>query len=140
MSTYLIAHIGHTTKEDEHIIWWKPDNRCYTICIDEAGRYTEEKALSICRDGVNIGVPLDAVQTLARSTPYYRRSNGTLNRMYDGGQNRPVPNSPEAWATLLSRRIFPSHASKTEKPTPMPPAKARSIYLDGIVDSAGGPL
>jgi hypothetical protein len=30
-SEYLIAHIGHTTKSHEHITWWKPDSRGYTV-------------------------------------------------------------------------------------------------------------
>lgn len=44
MSDLLIAHIGHTLREHEHITWWKPDSRGYTICIDKAGRYGEVEA------------------------------------------------------------------------------------------------
>lgn len=129
---YLIAHIGHTQKHHEHVTWWKPDSRGYTICIDKAGRYSEAQALSICRTGENIGVPVNAVQPLARSTPYYRQSSGKLAGLYDGGPHRPVPNSRDAWSAILSLRVFPSHASKTEKPTPMPPSKMRAIYIDGV--------
>lgn len=138
MSHHLIAHIERTIKSNEHISWWKPNGLGYTICIDKAGRYTEEQARSICRHGASIGVPVDAVQPLARSTPYYRRSNGTLSGLYDGGPHRPVPNSRDAWAELLARRAFPSHAIKTEKPTPMLPSKARAIYLDSVLAELNG--
>ena len=130
--SFLIAHIGHTQKHHEHLTWWRPDSRGYTICIDKAGRYSEAEALRICRDGRNIGVPVDAVQPLARSTPYYRQSNGRLVGLYDGGPHRPVANSRSTWVALLAARVFPSHASKTEKPTPMPPSKMRAIYLDAV--------
>lgn len=130
MTAYLIAHIGHTQKRHEHVTWWRPDSRGYTICIDKAGRYSEAEALSICRTGECIGVPLSAVLPLARSTPYYRHSSGRLVGLCDGGPHRPVTNSRDAWAALLSGRIFPSHAIKTAKPTPMSPGKMRAIYLD----------
>lgn len=133
MADYLIAHIGHTHREHEHITWWKPDSRGYTICIDKAGRYSEAEAYDNCRYGGCIAVLATTVEGLALTTPYYRRSDGRLYRLYDGGPHRPVPNSREAWNSLLSLRVFPSHASKTEKPTPMPASKARAIYLDGVI-------
>jgi hypothetical protein len=85
MSQYLIAHIGHTTKSCEHITWWKPDSRGYTVCIDKAGLYEETQARRICESsGICIAMPLADAKKLARSTPYYRRSNGELARLYDG--------------------------------------------------------
>lgn len=125
---YLIAHIGHTLKEHEHICLWKPDSKGYTICIDKAGRYSETEARSICQYGGSIAVPLQAVETLARSTPYYRRRDGTLAKLYDGGPHRPVVNDAQAWQHLLGHRLLCSKT--TEKPTPMPASKARAIYLD----------
>lgn len=122
---YLIAHIGHTTRETEHICWWKPDSRGYTYCIDKAGRYGAAEASDICRHGGCIAVkPADA-QKLARSTPYYRRYNGTLNKLYDGDQHTVVPNESQAWKVLMNARL---HVGKTERPTPIG-AKARAIYL-----------
>jgi hypothetical protein len=61
VNKYLIAHIGHTQKHNEHVTWWKPDSCGYTICIDKAGRYSEEDAVSICRHGGCIAGPFQAV-------------------------------------------------------------------------------
>lgn len=128
---YLIAHIGHTNKHHEHVTWWKPDSRGYTICIDKAGRYTADDAADICRTGENIAVLLPEVDRLARTTPYYRLSNGTLGKLYDGGPHRPVPNSRGCWNALLACRTYPAKDAKTEKPTPIG-AKARAVYLDSV--------
>lgn len=130
MPEYLIAHIGHTLKSHEHICWWKPDSCGYTICIDKAGRYTAAEAASICNvnNSVCIAVPVEFVEPLALSTPYYRRGDGTLAKLYDGGPHRPVPNSRNCWNTLISARSYPV-AFKHERPTPISTAKARAIYL-----------
>lgn len=127
---YLIAHIGHTHKEHEHVTWWKPDSRGYTICIDKAGRYSEDEARSICQHGSCIAVRVQAVEPLARSTPYYRQSGGRLAKLYDGGPHRPVENEAQVWRHLLSSRLL--CAKTTERPTPMPSSKARAIYLDAV--------
>ena len=125
---YLIAHVGHTHKGDEHICWWKPDSKGYTICVDKAGRYTEEKARSICHSSECIAVRVDAAESIARSTPYYRRSDGTLAKLYDGGPHRPVENSSKAWSAIKLGALL---IGKYAKPTPIKPSKARAIYLDG---------
>lgn len=127
---YLIAHIGHTLRGHEHITWWKPESCGYTICIDKAGRYSEDEARSICQYGSCIAVPLPAVEPLALTTPYYRQSNGRLAKLYDGGPHRPVPNDAQAWRHLLSNRVLCSKT--TEKPTPMTASKARAVYLDSV--------
>lgn len=128
MAEFLIAHIGHTQRHNQHITWWKPDSKGYTICIDKAGRYSQSEATSICQYGGCIAVPVSAAESLARSTPYYRRSNGTLEKLYDGGPHRPVDNESQAWRHLLNARLL--CAKTTEKPTPVPASKACSIYLD----------
>lgn len=128
MAEYLIAHIGHTTKSHEHVTWWKPESRGYTFCIDKAGRYSEDEARSICQHGCCIAVRVQAVESLARSTPYYRRTGGTLAKLYDGGPHRPVENESQAWRHLLSNRLLCSKT--TQRPTPMPSSKARAVYLD----------
>lgn len=127
---YLIAHIGHTTRHSEHVCWWKPDSRGYTICVDKAGRYSEDEARSICHTGECIAVRVQAVESLTRSTPYYRMGNGTLGKLYDGGPHRPVANESQAWRHLLSNRILCSKT--TGRPTPMPASKARAVYLDSV--------
>lgn len=124
---YLIAHVGHTGKLDEHICWWKPDSRGYTICIDKAGRYSETEARSICTTSSCIAVSADEVAGLARSTPYYRQSNGLLGKLYDGGPHRPVENTRQNWTTIkLEALVVGAYA----KPTPIAPSRARAIYLD----------
>jgi hypothetical protein len=127
---YLIAHIGHTHKGCEHITWWKPESIGYTICIDKAGRYSKDEARSICQHGSCIAVRVQAVEPLARSTPYYRQSGGKLAKLYDGGPHRPVDNEAQAWRHLMSNRLLCSKA--TERPTPMPSSKARAVYLTGM--------
>jgi len=127
MSQYLIAHIGHTGKLDEHVTWWKPDSRGYTVCIDKAGLYDEAKAKSICSTSTCIAVPKAVAEPLARTTPYYRRADGSLNKMYDGGPHRPVPNDLKAWKVLLSGRL--ANCAHPDKPTPISASKARAIYL-----------
>lgn len=130
MADYLIAHIGHTLKEHEHVTWWKPESVGYTICIDKAGRYSEDEAWAICVHGSCIAVRVQAVEPLARTTPYYRRSDGSLNKLYDGGPHRPVVNGADAWRHLLSNRLPCSKT--TQRPTPIAASKARAIYLDPV--------
>lgn len=129
MSTHLIAHIGHTNKEHEHITWWKPDSCGYTFCIDKAGRYSADEARRICHHGECIAVLYADAYEESCSTPYYRRQDGTLNKLYDGGPHRVVPNSTQAWKNLLVKRLdCGSHAT----PTPISAKKARAIYVDAI--------
>ena len=124
---YLIAHVGHTKKHDEHICWWRPESRGYTICVDKAGRYTEAEARSICTASECIAVPVDAAVGIARTTPYFRRPDGTLGGLYDGGPHRPVENSSKAWTAIkLAALVIGRYA----KPTPITPSKARAIYLE----------
>ncbi|MGB4064211.1 MAG: hypothetical protein WBK19_10340 [Azonexus sp.] len=126
MSQYLIAHIGHSTKWVEHVCWWNPDSKGYTYCINKAGLYDEAEARDICRSGLCIAVTKQVAIDISRGTPYYRRSNGELARLYDGGELVVVPNSKDAWRTLLAWRL--NTDTKTENPTPIG-VKARAIYL-----------
>jgi len=126
MIKYLIAHIGHTTKDSEHISWWKPESNGYTICIDKAGEYSEEEARGICKIGLCIAVQAETAAEVARSTPYYRRTDGSLAKLYDGDQHRPVPNDLKVWKHLLAGRL--GGCAHPDKPTPIG-AKARAIYL-----------
>lgn len=130
MTQYMIAHIGHTQRLNQHVCWWKPDSRGYTICFDKAGLYSEEEAKSICHTGECIAVPVLAVQPLLRSTPYYRLSGGKLAKLYDGGPHRPVDNEAQAWRHLMNNRLLCSKT--TAKPTPVPASKATAIYLDAV--------
>jgi hypothetical protein len=128
---YLIAHIGHTHKDCEHITWWKPDSRGYAYCIDRAGRYSEEDARKICKyPSTCLAVRVDDVQPLARTTPYYRNSKGDLLKLYDGESMRPVPNSKETWVGLIAKRL---DCGNVDKPTPISVNKSRAIYLDSLL-------
>lgn len=131
---YLIAHIGHTQKHHEHVFWWKPNSKGYTICIDKAGRYSEEEARSICAFGECIAVPTDKAEEVARSTPYYRRTDGSLAKLYDGDNHRPVPNDMQAWKHLLAASLC--CCNRPHKPTPISATKARAIYLTESIGSA----
>lgn len=123
---YLIAHVGHTGKLDEHICWWKPNSCGYTICTDKAGRYTEEEAQSICASSECIAVEVSIAVQLARTTPYYRQSNGLLGKLYDGGPHFPVENSRRCWDEIKLAAIV---IGKYAKPTPIAPSRSRAIYL-----------
>ncbi|ABM32326.1 hypothetical protein QRO08_16005 [Paracidovorax citrulli] len=127
MAEYLIAHVGHTGKWDEHICWWKPESKGYTICTAKAGRYTAEKAREICTSSECIAVPAEAAEGLARTTPYFWQSNGSLAKLYDGGPHTPVENSSRAWTKLKADALV---IGKYAKPTPMAPSRARAIYLE----------
>lgn len=127
---YLIAHIGHTNKSHEHVTWWNPDSKGYTICIGKAGLYSEDEARSICRNGSCIAVPKDVAEAWERSTPYYRKQDGSLNKLYDGGPHRVVPNEKVVWQYLLSGRLH--KCAHPIAPTPITSTKARAIYVDAI--------
>lgn len=134
MSEYLIAHIGHTIKSSEHITWWRPDSKGYTICIEKAGMYSEQEARSICSHGYCIAVTKAEAAKLSRSTPYHRRGDGTLERLYDGGDHVVVPNGKKEWTALMAARMG---CGKPDKPTPIG-AKARAIYLPPNLSQKGG--
>ncbi|QRF55784.1 hypothetical protein [Variovorax paradoxus] len=124
---FLIAHCGHTNRAYEHICWWNPDSRGYTICTTKAGRYTEDEARRICTASECIAVPERVAVDLSRTTPYYRMSNGTLGGLYDGGPHHPVENSRKSWTEIKSAAVV---IGIYAKPTPMTPSKMRAIYLE----------
>ncbi|RMX08534.1 hypothetical protein D8I35_05515 [Corticibacter populi] len=129
MSRYLIAHIGHTTRSHEHIHWWRPDSRGYTFSIEHAGLYSEFEARAICRHGTCIAVLKEHVEKLARSTPYYRRSDGNLEPLYDLARPGVVPNGKVEWVAIMAARM---DCGRVDKPTPRTASKARAIYLPGL--------
>lgn len=136
--SFLIAHIGHTTKHDEHITWWNPHGSGYTVCTTKAGRYSEDKARAICQYGNSIAVPFQVAESLTRGTPYYRRHDGTLATLYDGDLHRSVENTTENWKRLLGQRLVCGQVVPY-KPTPMSRNKARSIYLEPAPTSPAAP-
>lgn len=131
MTRYLIAHIEHTLKSSEHITWWNPNSLGYTVCINKAGRYTEDEARSICRLGTCIAVPELFVELRACSTPYYRKPDATLAKMYDGDKHSVVPNTADVWKKLFAECLV-CEREHPVKPTPMSARASRVIYLDGV--------
>lgn len=129
MNGYLIAHIEHTGKWSEHVVWWKPDSRGYTLCIDKAGTYSEDEARDICSNGSCIAVAFSVANQVSRSTPYYRQADGNLAKLYDGDKHRVVPNLLNVWKHLLAGRLH--GCAHPVKPTPIG-ARARAIYIDAI--------
>jgi hypothetical protein len=136
MTGYLIAHIGHTTNCHQHITWWRPNNRGYTVVIDSAGRYSDADAADICKCGSCIAISEDLIKPVVRSTPYYRRHDGLLAPLYDLA-GPVVENSRASWAYILANAAFKA-ARGIDKPTPISAPKARAIYLDGLVIAAQG--
>ena len=126
MSEYLIAHAGHTLRCHEHVTWWNTDHRGYTVCTIKAGRYSKEEATAICISSQCVAIPVESVTEIAKTTPYYRRSDGSLNRLYDGGKLAPVENSKEAWKHLSAKAMIVGRYAKS---TPMSPTKRRAIYV-----------
>lgn len=89
---------------------------------------------SICsRTSLCIAVSKEEAAKLARSTPYYRRADGQLAKLYDGDKHHVVPNGKVEWAVLLKARV---DFGKVEKPTPIG-AKARAIYLPETMSATG---
>jgi hypothetical protein len=68
---------------NEHVAWWRPESCGYTVSIADAGRYSRDDAMKICK-GANYGfmqdtenpneIPVleaDAVETMG-ARPYQR--------------------------------------------------------------------
>lgn len=71
--TTLIYSRKHSTCGDA--CWWRPDGKGYTTDLNQAGRYTKEKADSCCRSthGDNVPVPESAALSLEARRTVYRR-------------------------------------------------------------------
>lgn len=136
MNAFLIAHVGHTSRTNEHVVWWAPDRCGYAWCVDNAGLYSESEARSICHGTTScIAVAKEVVESLSLGTPYYRRSDGSLDRLYDGGEHNVVPNTRDAWKTLMAHAL--PKGEKTVTPTPIG-SRSRAIYLPEPVAAKGG--
>jgi len=61
-------------KDEEDVVWWKPNYRGYTKNIEEAGRYTKEEVDKICNQPNvdDYGVP----ETKYGNPKYRMISNG----------------------------------------------------------------
>lgn len=136
MNNFIVLHVGHTTQYHEHIQLWAPESKGYVVCIDRAGRYSEEEARRICNGCCEcVAVPYDYLNKFARSTPYYlRERTGTVAKFYDGDSHRPIQNSKQDWKIILkSDRLI-------GKCKPTPARSFRSFYIDGVDLAVRQPL
>jgi hypothetical protein len=97
---FYIASLKHTNKHHEHITFYGPDSRGYTLVIGESiGKYTLQEAAKL-NDGIDcLAIPVDDVHALLSPEPYYRHQSGAPHRVYD--QRGPVlDNTKDIWAML----------------------------------------
>jgi hypothetical protein len=124
VNKYIILHVGHTTKHHEHIQFWAPESKGYVVCIDKAGRYSEDEARRICKDSSeSIAVPDGCLDSIVRTTPYYAKNNGSLAKFYDGDYHRPIRNSKDDWKIILQQ------SGLIGKCKPTPSKAFRSVYI-----------
>lgn len=110
MPMNIILSIKHTIRDDEHIRFWRPNERGYTPVLERAGHYSDEVAAR-WNDGLDcLAVPFDAVVKLATPTPYYKPGA----QFYD--EPGPVVDNTRAnWNKLISASLA---AGRRYKPKP----------------------
>lgn len=122
---YYIASLKHTNKGHEHITFWGPEHRSYTMVFGVyMGKYDETEAIKL-NDGVDcIAVPTDVVHAMQSPEPYYKPGA----RFYD--QRGPVVNNTRTnWNALISGSL---QTGLTSKPKPEPfRGKRRAIFTEG---------
>lgn len=83
----------------EHNKWWTSGERGYSSTIDEAGRYTRERAIQICKSA-NIARPADDPHEVMVPAPEaYEKMLAAVNRFCNG--NRDTPIDERTLATML---------------------------------------
>ena len=122
---YYIASLKHTNKGHEHITFWGPLHRSYTVVIGDCiGNYDEAEAATL-NDGFDcLAVPVALVERLQSPEPYYKPGA----RFYD--QRGPVvDNTRSKWNSLIAGSF---QAGRTYKPKPEPfRGKRRAIFTEG---------
>lgn len=99
---FYIASLKHTSKQDEHIVWWGVAHHGYTPVVGErCGRYTLDEARSL-NDGYDtIAVPAEVVAPLLSPEPYFVAYTGVAAKFYD--QSGPVVrNTLENWRAIVA--------------------------------------
>lgn len=137
MNCFLIAHIGHTTANHEHIQFYAPDARGYVICVEKAERYSEDEAKNACNGAQELIIVSEhEAQKIAKTTPYFVTNKGELRKLYDGDSHKPIPNNKESWKFLMNCRVRTK--DRPLKPTPI--RGSRAVYLDGVGLAVQQPL
>lgn len=114
MSTFYIASLAHTDRQDEHIRFWGRRHRGYTPVVgDYIGTYCFGEAVDLNDGEVCLAVPVDAVRALLSPEPYFA-AGGKACRFFD--QRGPVVDNTRAnWAALVAAS-FPDGRSVTPQP------------------------
>lgn len=55
-----------TTHIGDFLMWWRPDGHGYTVCVDDAGRYTREQVKSRCDRKNHVPIPEHVALGLSR--------------------------------------------------------------------------
>ena len=72
MSDFYVIAVCHTNRDHEYITLWRPDNCGYTPVLPRAGKYEQERVLSLLdyyHMGDHIAVKVDAIDVLAEEIP-----------------------------------------------------------------------
>ena len=69
--------------EDRFLSPFIAAERGYTVCIDKAGRYSEDEARSICREGLCIAVPFAVATTDHVAVPGFADQPLDLRRVWE---------------------------------------------------------
>lgn len=128
---YYIASLKHTSRDHEHITWWKSDHRGYTPVSERAWEYTAAEAARL-NDGFDcLAVPVEAVKALQSPTPFYRRSNGEAAQFYDY-DGAVVDNTRANWNRLIAAAL----PGQVYKPKPEVYRRARRSFALAGDDAA----
>lgn len=127
----LIASLKHTSKNDEHITFWRPAHRGYTPVLTQAGHYNDAEAAKL-NDGENhIAVEFDEVLKLSKPTPYFRADG--KSQFYDN-EGPVVENGRANWNRLIA--VSMEAGRSVAKPKP----EVFRGYRRAVFGSTGAPL
>lgn len=130
---YYIASLKHTNKGHEHITFWGPAHRGYTMVFgDYMGQYSEAEAVKLNDGESYIAVPVESAAQLMSPEPYWKPGA----RFYD--QRGPViDNTREKWNALIAASM---QAGRTHKPKPEPfRGKRRAIFVAEVAEAGCTP-
>ena len=114
MSTFYIASLKHTSKDDEHITFWARFHKGYTPVMGaKVGKYCFGEA-SVLNDGVDcIAVPCKAVDALLSPEPFYKPGAKFFDQV-----GPVVDNTRAIWTQLIAASLVQGRLATTIKLTP----------------------
>ncbi len=94
---FYVASLSHTSKDEEFIVWWMPEQRGYTRVLGQAGRYsTSDMMAHGLNDGVTtVAIPLEVADSFGIEQPYFK----TGERIFSS-PGLVVPNSIGVWREM----------------------------------------